>query len=30
MDNKVLMMESRILFIEANTPEPDENPQVLN
>src|SRR6266704_1528519 len=30
MDNKVLMMESRMLFIEASTPEPDENSQVLN
>jgi hypothetical protein len=30
VDNKVLMMESRTLFIEASTPEPDENSQVLN
>jgi hypothetical protein len=30
VDNKVLMTESRTLFIEASTPEPDENSQVLN
>jgi hypothetical protein len=30
VDNKVLMMESRTLFIEASTPEPDENSPVLN
>jgi hypothetical protein len=29
VDNKVLMMESRTLFIDASTPEPDENSQVL-